>query len=71
MADRSVHEELTPIEVEGRKLTCLVCGHDQFWSRTTLMNTRAATFFHVDWANKQATNYICDHCGYVYWFMER
>jgi predicted RNA-binding Zn-ribbon protein involved in translation (DUF1610 family) len=55
----------------GKKLVCPVCDHDRFWSRTTLMNTRGATFFKVDWANKKATNYVCDKCGYVFWFLEK
>jgi len=28
------------------------------------------TFFGLDWANKEATNYICENCGYVMWFMD-
>lgn len=33
------------------------------------MNTKGMTFFKLDWANKEAENYICDSCGYVYWFL--
>lgn len=55
--------------VNGNKLTCPVCGHDRFWFRTTLMNTRGATFLGFDWANKEAENYVCGQCGYVMWFM--
>jgi len=58
-------------EVQGYKLVCPVCGHNEFWYRTTLMNTRAATFFGFDWANKNADNYVCDRCGYVMWFITR
>lgn len=55
----------------GKKLVCPVCGHDRFWSRQTLMNTRGATFLNFDWVNKGATNYVCEKCGYVYWFLEQ
>ncbi len=54
-----------------RKLTCAVCGQQEFHERNSLLNTRAATFFNVDWANKEATNYICAHCGYIFWFLRR
>ena len=33
------------------------------------MNTPGATFFGVEWANKEAQNYICNRCGYIYWFL--
>ena len=38
--------------------------------RNSLLNTRAATFFNFDWANDEATNYICAQCGYIFWFMK-
>jgi predicted nucleic-acid-binding Zn-ribbon protein len=59
------------VQVGARKLTCTVCGHQQFHERNSLLNTRAATFFKVDWANKEATNYICAQCGYIFWFLDR
>jgi predicted nucleic-acid-binding Zn-ribbon protein len=57
-------------EGSERKLTCPVCGCQQFHERNSLLNTRAATFFKFDWANKEATNYICAQCGYIFWFIE-
>jgi C4-type Zn-finger protein len=57
--------------VSGKKLSCPVCNHDMFWSRETLMNTPGMTFFGLEWANKKATNYICDKCGYVFWFFNK
>ena len=59
------------VQVGERKLTCTICGHQQFHERNSLLNTRAATFFKVDWANKEATNYICAQCGYIFWFLDR
>ena len=53
----------------GKQLTCTVCGGTHFHERNSLLNTRAATFFRFDWANKEATNYICAQCGYIFWFM--
>ncbi len=56
---------------EARRLACAVCGGQRFHERNSLLNTRAATFFRFDWANKQATNYICAECGFIFWFMEQ
>lgn len=56
--------------VAGHKLGCPVCGHGRFWYRTTLMNTRLATFFNLDWANQAAVNFVCGRCGYVMWFID-
>ena len=57
--------------VQGNKLTCPVCSSTQFWTRKTLMNTAGLSFLDLDWANRNASNYVCDRCGYVYWFLER
>ena len=57
--------------IKGHKLECIVCNHDKFWARETLMNTPKMTFFKLDWANKRAQNYICNSCGYVHWFMNK
>ena len=53
-----------------RQLTCAVCGGQRFHERNSLLNTRAATLFNLDWANKQATNFICVECGYIFWFLQ-
>jgi predicted nucleic-acid-binding Zn-ribbon protein len=50
------------------KLECPVCSHDLFWTRETLMNTAGMTMLGLDWANKKAVNYICENCGYIFWF---
>jgi|ERR1035438_3094440 hypothetical protein len=36
----------------GKQLVCVVCGGTHFHERNSLLNTRAATFFRFDWANK-------------------
>lgn len=55
--------------VDGHELTCAVCGHDEFWKRKTLMNTPGFTLMGIEWANKEAENYVCDTCGHVLWFL--
>lgn len=55
--------------IDGHRLICPVCNQDKFWSRKTLMNTPGMTLFGIEWANKEADNFVCDSCGYVMWFM--
>ncbi len=56
------------VTADGKPLACVVCGNSRFRERNYLLNTRAATFFNVDWINSKATNYVCSRCGYVFWF---
>jgi len=55
----------------GLKLHCQICKGDKFWMRETLMNTVGMSLLNLDWANKAATNYVCDGCGYVHWFLSK
>ncbi|HEY9639302.1 MAG TPA: hypothetical protein V6C57_02400 [Coleofasciculaceae cyanobacterium] len=50
----------------GHKLICPVCSYDCFWSHKTLMNTRGD----LNSMNRNAVNYICERCGYIFWFFE-
>lgn len=56
------------IVVGGRRVACPICGHDRFAKQRTLMNTRGATFFNMDWLDEGAETCICHQCGYVLWF---
>ena len=67
--EKDCGDGLVEVETDIGPLKCLVCGHGQFHERNSLLNTRAASFFNVDWANKRATNYICAQCGYIFWFL--
>jgi len=58
-------------KISGKSLQCPHCEHDRFWTRSTLMNTKGVTFFGLEWTNKEATNYVCDQCGHVLWFLEK
>ncbi len=67
-------DDLRRLEAEGyliaggRLIVCPICGHDRFHQQRTLMNTRAATFFNLDWADRGADTRICERCTYVMWF---
>ena len=45
-----------PVQVQGRPLKCLVCGHDTF-------RTSAPAPGRADMA------YTCAQCGYLHWFL--
>lgn len=58
-------------KIAGNILQCPICGHDEFWTRKTLMNTPGLTFFGLEWANRASTNYVCNSCGHVLWFLSK
>lgn len=51
------------------ELACRICKHDRFWRREAQLNTPVATFFNMDWANATALCLVCEHCGYIHWFV--
>ncbi|ERI04232.1 hypothetical protein [Atopobium sp. oral taxon 810] len=57
-------------EVAGKHVVCSHCGRDKFDKRTAQLNTAAATFFGLDWANVSATVLVCQNCGHLEWFLE-
>ncbi len=65
----SPHEGAQAWTIAGKSLVCPVCANEDFWKRKTLMNTPGLTFFGIEWANRQAINYVCNRCGYVFWFL--
>lgn len=64
------NKEAKEVEIKGNKLSCPVCGHSEFWTRKTLLNTPGVTFFGFDWMNKTSKNYVCDNCSHILWFFE-
>ncbi len=57
------------VYIQGKQLTCAICQHLRFWQRKAQLNTAVATFFNFDWANRSAHCYVCENCGYIYWFL--
>jgi len=53
-----------------KQVACAHCGGVDFTSQEILMNTRAATFFNLDWLNRTASVLICSQCGRLEWFNE-
>ncbi|MDR7318969.1 hypothetical protein [Brevibacillus nitrificans] len=51
-------------------ITCPCCQNDTFDKDYRQLNSRGATFFGLDWANKEASILICKRCSYILWFMD-
>lgn len=68
MKDRS--DDKMKYRVGDREITCPCCGHNTFDMDYRQLNTSTATFFNLDWANKNATILICHYCTHIAWFME-
>lgn len=62
------HDPLS-IEIRGKPLKCLVCGHDEFHTRDAQLNTAGMSFLNLDWINPTGRCYICARCGYIHWFL--
>lgn len=55
----------------GHKLICPVCSCKLFWSGKTTLRFIKDTFpINFLRGMKDATNYVCDRCGYIFWFFE-
>ncbi|EGQ18149.1 hypothetical protein ABZ756_02875 [Mammaliicoccus sciuri] len=52
------------------QLVCPCCQNDTFDKDYRQLNTRGATLFGLDWANRDATILICRQCSYISWFMK-
>jgi RNase P subunit RPR2 len=57
------------LEWKGKTVTCGHCAHELFHYRRAQLNTKLASLFNVDWANKNAHCYICANCGHIEWFL--
>ena len=58
----------THFTLAGKQVRCGHCEHPEFDAREVLLNTRAATFFGFDWANRGATVLACRRCTHLEWF---
>ncbi|MCK9305581.1 MAG: hypothetical protein M0P27_09330 [Bacteroidales bacterium] len=67
--DRIRKKDPQRIEIKGHELICPICNYTSFWTKKVQLNTRLATFFDLDWANKSATCYICSKCTHISWFL--
>jgi len=59
------------VDVAGKALKCLVCGHDRFTRREAQLNTAGMTLFKLDWANVSGECIVCPNCGFIHWFLPK
>ncbi|RKN72971.1 hypothetical protein [Paenibacillus ginsengarvi] len=52
------------------KIHCPCCRNDTFDKDYRQLNSRGATFFGLDWVNRNATILVCKRCTYIAWFMD-
>ena len=57
-------------ELEGKKIICPHCGHDEFVEGRAQLNTAGMSFLNLDWANRSATTLACAECGRMEWFRQ-
>ncbi len=67
----SKEKRVEQIFVKGKKLKCNICDHDKFFYRESQLNTRLASLFDVDFANKKAHCYVCENCTKIQWFLAK
>ncbi|GKV64712.1 MULTISPECIES: hypothetical protein [unclassified Sporosarcina] len=51
------------------RIVCPCCQNDTFDLDYRQLNTKAATLFNFDWANKEAAILVCQKCTHISWFM--
>jgi len=57
-------------EAAGKQIICSHCGGDTFAKDYRLLNTKGASFFNFDWANRDAIILVCHDCSHIEWFYE-
>lgn len=57
-------------EVRNIQIHCPICKNDRFDLDYRQLNTRAATFFNFDWANREVAILVCKDSSHIAWFME-
>lgn len=57
-------------EIRNIKINCPICSNDTFDLDYRQLNTRAATFFNFDWANREVAILTCKNCTHISWFMD-
>jgi hypothetical protein len=56
-------------EANGNQIICQMCRNDYFFVQRSQLNTSLATFFNLDWTNKEATCFVCSECRHIHWFL--
>ena len=57
------------VEIGGKRVQCLMCGHEAFHRRKTHFDTALASGMAPAWSESEGYCLICDRCGYVHGFV--
>jgi len=68
MSLTSIKTDATPVELNGRRLKCLVCAGESFHRRRSHVDTASVASMNPDWADRQVQCLLCDTCGFIHWF---
>jgi hypothetical protein len=63
-------KEFKNIFISDRLVKCDICQGTKFWLSKAQLNTRAMTFFNLDWLNASSLILICSNCGAIQWFLK-
>lgn len=66
---KSLSDEPTRIEIDGKPLRCHHCSRDQFHRRRLRRQTASAAGMRVDWQEAVSQAFICAHCGFLHEFI--
>jgi hypothetical protein len=61
-------QEPKTYKVKGHELKCPICSNKFFRTKQVLLNTAVMSFFNLDWANRNATCFVCSDCTNMLWF---
>lgn len=53
---------------DGRNLKCDTCENELFEQHRWKLQTTGMTFMNLDWANRDATCFVCSNCRRIHWF---
>jgi hypothetical protein len=57
------------LRVQGRAVSCPICGNNRFQAREGKLQTTAMTLFGLDMFNASAVCHVCTDCGHILWFL--
>lgn len=56
------------ILLNGQTLACDSCAGSTFEQHHWKLQTTGMTFMNLDWANRDATCFVCATCRRIHWF---
>jgi len=64
-------EKVDKVDIHNKVLTCMHCGHTEFWQASTLLNKTWLSFLDLEGFSNRGKAYICERCGYKHEFIDK